>query len=239
MQTPYIPAAGTASQTTVARLHGSPHARELGPIEREGTRWEAALEVRQDGGRWRGRVLFRSMTDGQELRVATADIFLEATEAEVGRRAEGMGQPLMQALLDSAVHSFERKQAVSEDVRQWFRKLLARNASNLVDEAGVDRPELSLARLRNLYDSYRLDQVGHLIALLRPEDFKQCVERLLNGRTIDFNAGDRLQLAMIVVDELERRLPLPPFEVWVEDYLARRPEYQRYAEALHHGAALP
>ena len=37
---------------------------------------------------------------------------------------------------------------------------------------------------------------------------------------------------MIVVQELERILPLPPFEVWVEDYLANRGEYHRYTDAL-------
>jgi hypothetical protein len=86
-----------------------------------------------------------------------------------------------------------------------------------------------------LYDSYRADQVSHLIALIQPEAFRHVVEKLLDGREIDFRARDRFQLAMIVVQELERMLALPPFEVWVEDYLAHRDEYDRYTTALHSG----
>jgi hypothetical protein len=41
---------------------------------------------------------------------------------------------------------------------------------------------------------------------------------------------------MIVVQELEKRLPLPPFEVWVEDYLRRPDAYDAYARELHSGA---
>jgi hypothetical protein len=48
-------------------------------------------------------------------------------------------------------------------------------------------------------------------------------------------------MAMAVVQELERRLPLPPFEVWVEDYLAHAAEYARYGRRLHRetGLGLP
>jgi hypothetical protein len=90
-----------------------------------------------------------------------------------------------------------------------------------------------------VYDSYRIDQVSHLIALLDPGDFGDLVDRILDGRTIDFRASDRLQLAMLVVQELERHLPLPPFEVWAEDYMARGDVYQRYTHTLHREGRLP
>jgi hypothetical protein len=93
--------------------------------------------------------------------------------------------------------------------------------------------------LHSLYDSYRLDQVTHLIALLDPDTFEEMVEILLEGRRIDFRARDRFQLAMSVVQELEQRLPLPPFETWVEDYLAHPAEYRRYTHALHREGTLP
>jgi hypothetical protein len=44
---------------------------------------------------------------------------------------------------------------------------------------------------------------------------------------------------MSIVQDIERRLPLPPFEVWVEDYLANADEYDRYTRALHGSGELP
>jgi hypothetical protein len=44
---------------------------------------------------------------------------------------------------------------------------------------------------------------------------------------------------MIVVQKLERHLVLPPFEIWVRDYLAHREAYQVYTHALHRGEELP
>jgi hypothetical protein len=97
----------------------------------------------------------------------------------------------------------------------------------------------TLEQLRALYDSYRLDQVAHLIALLDPDDFREMVEILLADRRIDFRESDRFQMAMSVVQELERRLPLPPFEIWISDYLAHPDQYRRYAYQLHRGEELP
>ncbi|MFW6206984.1 MAG: hypothetical protein ACOC5J_03530, partial [Gemmatimonadota bacterium] len=61
----------------------------------------------------------------------------------------------------------------------------------------------------------------------------------LDGRAFDFGARDRLQFAMMVVEHIEERLPLPPFEVWAEDYLENREEYQLYAHTLHRKGRLP
>jgi len=44
---------------------------------------------------------------------------------------------------------------------------------------------------------------------------------------------------MNVVQDLERRLPLPPFEIWVEDYLSHPDAYRAYAQALHRSDQLP
>ena len=93
----------------------------------------------------------------------------------------------------------------------------------------------SLQELKKLYEAYRSDQVSHFIALVHPDDFKVFVEKMLEGRQIDFRARDRIQLSMIVVQEIQRMLPLPPFEVWMDDYLAHRSEYERYAHQLHNG----
>ena len=71
-----------------------------------------------------------------------------------------------------------------------------------------------------------------------PEDFRALVDRFLDGKRIDFRTRDRFQMAMAVVQELERRLPLPPFEVWVEDFMAHADEYARYSHRLHRESEL-
>lgn len=186
-------------------------------------------------GQWRGYFTFRSAAEGLEgLEIGTADLFVESTEAEVDARARGLGRPLVASLLESALHTHERRYGASPDVRRWFRQVLASRSEALVMPlGGVEDP--SLEHLRSLYDSYRIDQVAHLIALVEPDDFRALVDRVLDGREIDFRASDRLQLAMIVVQELERRLPLPPFERWVEDYMTHPQVYQRYSYELHRG----
>ncbi len=99
--------------------------------------------------------------------------------------------------------------------------------------------QANMAELRSLYASYRLDQVCHFIALLRPDDFEAAVDSILEGQAVDFGAKDRLQLAMMVVEYLEMRIPMPPFEVWTADFLAHREEYLLYAHTLHREGRLP
>lgn len=163
----------------------------------------------------------------------TAELWTEDSEAAIDVRARGLGRPLILALLNSAIEIHERRRGFSADVRRWFRDLLARHAATLLPDIGKSPEELSLAHLRSMYESYRIDQVAHLIALMPERHFKETVDRLLEGKPVDFQTRDRLQLAMLVVQELERYLPLPPFEVWTEDYLAHRDEYHRYVHALH------
>jgi hypothetical protein len=192
-----------------------------------------------EAGSWRGHFTFRSSSAPSEQgELRTAGLFVEADETQVDLRARGLGRPLLLALLDSALETRERRGQRSTDTRLWFQQQLTRTAQRgpqLVAEA----PDLSDPALHSLYDSYRLDQVSHLIALIDPDDFRVLVDRILDGRSIDFRARDRFQLAMIVVQELERRLVLPPFEIWVEDFLAHREAYQVYTHALHRGEELP
>ncbi|HSJ25499.1 MAG TPA: hypothetical protein VK929_12555 [Longimicrobiales bacterium] len=209
-------------------------------LERQGERWTAFLiTYRRSDGQWRGYFTFRSgsMEAGpSELR--TADLFLEADEATVDLRARSLGRPLLLALLDSALTTQERRRGVAPHLHRWFRQQLLRSATQR--ESGWHWHDVPpLEELRSLYDSYRLDQVAHLVALLDPDDFREMVDILLSGRRVDFRESDRFQLAMSVVQELERRLPLPPFEVWVEDYLANPAAYRRYAYELHRGEDLP
>lgn len=214
--------------------------RSFGFLDRGGDRWSVFLATYAgDDGRWRGYFTFRTAAEeleGQEVR--TADVFVENTEGDVDARARGLGRPLLISLLESALHTHERQHGTSPDVGRWFRRVLATRSEAIVTPLGSE-PNPSLSQLRSLYDSYRIDQVAHLIALIDPEAFRVLVDRLLDGREIDFRASDRLQLAMIVIHELERRLPLPPFEVWVEDYMEQPELYQRYSHTLHREQVLP
>jgi hypothetical protein len=180
--------------------------------------------------------MFRSALvapDTGEIR--TADLFVENSEAAIDARARGLGRPLLEALLTSALHAQQSKRGMSGEYVRWFRDLLSKHATHLTKDRSSD-PARSMQQMKQLYDSYRTDQVSHLIALIEPDVFKQVVEKMLDGRDIDFRARDRFQLAMSVVQELERRLPLPPFEVWAEDYLAQSDEHERYTRLLHSGA---
>lgn len=209
-------------------------------LEREGERWSVFLATYAgDDGRWRGYFAFRTGAEellGEEIR--TADLFVENSEGEVDARARGLGRPLLVSLLDSALHTRQRRRKSGPDVGGWVRRVLADHSQQLtMGMDGVEDP--SVQRLESVYDSYRIDQVSHLIALLDPKAFRALVDRLLEDREIDFRATDRLQLAMLVVRELERHLPLPPFDVWLEDYTARPETYQRYSHALHREERLP
>ena len=209
-------------------------------LEHNGEPWTAFLVTYPETEtHWKGHFMFRSAVmapDAGEIR--TADLFVENSEDAIDARARSLGRPLLEALLQSALHTHPSRRNMSGEYVRWFRDLLAKHSAQLNSERGTD-PSRSVQRLKTLYDSYRADQVSHLIALIEPDSFRHAVEKLLDGREIDFRARDRFQLAMIVVRELESRLPLPTFEVWVEDYLANRSEYERYAAALHHGGELP
>jgi hypothetical protein len=206
-------------------------------LEYNGEPWTAFLVTYAErDGYWRGHFMFRSALMAPDTgEVRTADLFVETSEEAVDARARGLGRPLLESLLQSAVHTQQRRSGITHTYAKWFRELLSRSAQQHAEDA-VNDPARSLQRLKSLYESYRTDQVCHLIALTDPNDFRALVEKLLDGREIDFRARDRFQLAMIVVQEIERRLPLPPFEAWVEDYLQQPAIYDAYANELHAGA---
>jgi hypothetical protein len=235
----FVGAGGRANRDGRSARDGA-RRRSFTFVEREGERWSVFLATYPgDDGRWRGYFTFRTGAAellGEEIR--TADLFVEPSEAEVDARARGLGRPLLMSLLESALHARQRASRGGGGMGGWFRRVLADRSERLaMPVEGVTDP--SVRHLESVYDSYRIDQVSHLIALLEPASFSELVDRLLDGREIDFRATDRLQLAMLVVQELERHLPLPPFEVWVEDYLARPETYRRYSHALHREERLP
>jgi hypothetical protein len=115
-------------------------------------------------------------------------------------------------------------------------KELSASAEEYLDDA---EGMLDTGELQSLYQSYRLDQVCHFITLVDPKCFEAAVDSILEGRRVDFGAKDRLQLGMIVIEYIEARIPMPPFDVWVEDFLAHKEAYVLYTHTLHRERRLP
>lgn len=197
-----------------------------------------------DGGGWHGYFSFRpGHGEVEEDAVRTADIFLEASEAEIHEKARGLGRPLLAGLLESALYT-SQKSGTSTRLRGRFRSLLVENSVEIAGEWSDDglSPTTSdgrLERLRSLYASYRLDQVAHFICLVDQSAFDAAVDRILEGERVDFLSKDRMQYAMMVVDHIERLLPLPDFETWAEDFLDKPETYRLYAHVLHREGRLP
>ncbi|MCG6955217.1 MAG: hypothetical protein LJF04_04420 [Gemmatimonadetes bacterium] len=219
--------------------------RSVAFLEHEGEPWSCFL-VTYSAARdaWHGYFSFRPGNgETAEDEVRTTDIFIEASEAEIHDKARGLGRPLLGGLLASAIHTSRAGQARSSKLRLRFRELLAENAREISGDWSEEGHELPSAEdldgLHSLYASYRLDQVCHFIGLVDPQDFETAVDRILEGESVDFRASDRIQFAMMVVEHIERHLPLPPFEVWAKDYLCSPDAYRLYTHTLHREGRLP
>ncbi len=209
--------------------------RSMGFLLHNQETWACFLGTFQDRqGTWRGFFSFRPGEDAPKHRaeVKTADIFMESTEGEIDRKARGLGRPILTGLLASALHTQARSHQEAPALRAWFQEMLRQADPPEIpgDPSDTDR---TLSDLRRRYDAYRMDQMVHLISLIDPSDFQDAVEEILEGKTFDFGARDRLQFAMMVVDHLERLLPLPSFETWASSYLNNPDIYHNYGHALY------
>lgn len=225
-------------------IHGE-RRRSVGFLEREEQTWACFLVTfPSGGGAWHGYFSFRP-SDGErsEDEVRTTEIFVEASEGEIHHKARSLGRPLLRGLLDSAVHTSSKKNGHQEQLRGQFRSLLTQNSVDIAGEWTGEKEEVpdddEIERLRSLYESYRIDQVSHLICLIAPEDFETAVDDILEGQSIDFRTKDRVQFARMVVDHIESLLPLPDFETWARDFLANAEAYRLYAHTLHREGRLP
>lgn len=221
----------------------SEHRRSVAFLENEGDTWSCFL-VTYTGpsGRWHGYFSFRPDDGEAETdEVRTADIFIEDSEAEIHGKARGLGRPLLKGLLSSSLHTARRNGKAGAGLRRRFRDLITEKGREISgdwterEEPGAEEIE----RLRSLYASYRLDQVAHFICLVEPDALEEAVDAILDGERIDFRAKDRVQFAMMVVEHIERHLPLPPFEAWARDYLEHTETYRLYAHTLHREGRLP
>lgn len=217
--------------------------RSVAFLDLEDVTWACFLVTYPGSGsyRWHGFFSFRPGSgEAEEDEVRTADIFIEDSEAEIHEKARGLGRPLLNGLLASALHAARRKAGDAPRLRARFRELLRDNARELAgDWSGAAAGAPEEGELQSLYASYRLDQVAHLICLLDPRDFEKAVDRILEGKRVDFRTSDLVQFSMMVVEHIEGLLPLPPFEVWAEDFLANPDAYRLYAHTLHREGRLP
>lgn len=219
--------------------------RSVGFLERENRTWACFLVTFQSPDAfWHGYFSFRpSHSELQEDEVRTTDIFVEGSEGEIHHKARSLGRPLLRGLLDSAIHTSSKRNGRREHLRGRFRSLLKQTSVDIAGEwtgRGEGIPDDDeIERLRSLYESYRLDQVSHLICLVDPRDFESAVDEILEGGKIDFRTKDRVQFARMVVDHIEGLLPLPDFETWARDFLDNPEAYRLYAHTLHREGRLP
>lgn len=224
-------------------IHGE-RRRSVGFLERDDRTWACFLVTfPAEDGRWHGYFSFRpSHSERPEDEARTTDIFVEASEAEIHHKARSLGRPLLRGLLDSAVHMQAKSNGHREHLRRRFHSLLTESSVEIAGAWTEGEPipdDEEMDRLRSLYESYRIDQVSHFICLVDPDDFESAVDRILAGERIDFRTRDRVQFARMVVDYIEDRLPLPDFETWARDFLARPEAYRVYAHTLHREGRLP
>ena len=218
--------------------------RSVAFLETQGDTWACFLVTFPgDAGSWHGYFSFRpSHGEAAEDEVRTTDIFIEDSEDEIHEKARSLGRPLLAGLLESALYTADGNGGASR-LRGRFRSLLVQNSVDIAgDWSGEEAPsqhDPEVESLRSLYASYRLDQVAHFICLVDQGAFEHAVDQILDGESVDFLAKDRMQYAMMVVDHIERLLPLPDFATWAEDFLAKPETYRLYTHTLHREGRLP
>ena len=219
--------------------------RSVAFIQKEGESWACFLVTFvTPAGEWRGYFSFRPRhSELGEDEIRTTDIFIESSEEEIHEKARGLGKPLLAGLLDSVLNARSPDGLVGQQLRGQFRRLLKKNSQDIAGDWAADETvppnEIELDRLRSMYSSYRLDQVSHFISLITPDNFEGTVDEILAGESIDFLSKDRVQFAMMVVDHIERLLPLPDFQSWARDFLAHPEAYRLYTHTLHREGRLP
>ena len=168
--------------------------------------------------------------------VETAEIFLEEDEAAIDRKARTLGRPLMAALLSSALEvDAVSRQAAREGVHGWVQAALRDRASACSDRQAAG----AVAERRARYETYRIDQLTHLVSLMDPSSLADLVEGILSGERFEFGSRDRLQFALLVIQRLEELLPLPPLDVFLRDLEQHPVEHERYHHQLHVGPEPP
>lgn len=85
--------------------------------------------------------------------------------------------------------------------------------------------------LRAKYLDYCSAQVADLLLFLSPDDIYVLAQRAARERG-DPGELSYMRMVQIATDWLSRKITLPPFEIWVEDYRAHPDRYEEYFMGL-------
>lgn len=98
-------------------------------------------------------------------------------------------------------------------------------------DGGKTDPEESLQVLRAKYHDYCSAQVADLLVYMSPDEVYLLAHRAYRE---DGGEGEISYAEMVRVATawLAKRVALPPFEVWVEDYRAHPDRYEEYFMGL-------
>ena len=98
-------------------------------------------------------------------------------------------------------------------------------------DAGQSDSDEPLHILRAKYHDYCSAQVADLLVYMSPDEIY-----LLAHRAYREEGGEGeisyAEMVRVATDWLSRRVALPPFEVWLEDYRAHPEQYQEYLMGL-------
>ena len=98
-------------------------------------------------------------------------------------------------------------------------------------DAGQEGSDEPLSVLRAKYHDYCSAQVADLLVYMSPDEIYLLAHRAYReeGGEGDISYAEMVRVA---TDWLSRRVALPPFEVWLEDYRAHPDQYDEYLMGL-------
>jgi len=98
-------------------------------------------------------------------------------------------------------------------------------------DAGKTGSEEPLQVLRAKYHDYCSAQVADLLVYMSPDEIYLLAHRAYRERG---GAGDisYVEMVRVATDWLSQRVPVPPFDVWLEDYREHPEKYEEYFMGL-------
>jgi hypothetical protein len=96
-------------------------------------------------------------------------------------------------------------------------------------ERGVDQP---LELLRAKYLDYCSAQIADLLVYLSADEIYLIAHQARSGEPAERASLGYSEMVQVATEWLARRIALPPFDVWVEDYVANPGRYDDYLMGL-------
>lgn len=96
-------------------------------------------------------------------------------------------------------------------------------------ERGVDQP---LELLRAKYLDYCSAQIADLLVYLSADEIYLIAHRARSGEPAASGSLGYAEMVQVATEWLARRIALPPFDVWVDDYVDNPGRYDDYLMGL-------